>query len=224
MGGYALGLAVLLVVSVPAQGAITLMSSNVGATQLFSGSMPRSGAPADEWYVPSASLSNQFFVGSPAFPLGNGTLEWTGNALSSDQSSGGVALATFAPGGTFKWYGTITSSPSYTGLLFEGTVEGFSVEESQLNRVDILGSPRIVPVAGSSAYFNSHNLLMPAYELSMQNVLVMQDNDDLWDFFGNIDCTAGSQFVLVGVPEPTTLALLAAGLFLTGFRRNTSSR
>lgn len=206
---------------------INLFSANLSTnTSLYNGPYPLvSGQPAYKWYMPSGGYSSAIFKTDTNTVIPVITAQkvvWTGSPLLSDTSSGDVASGTFGSGGLFQIWGTVNYSGLHSGLLFEGTVGAFTVTETyNNNRIDIGGSPVITPTTNASAYFNNAGLVAAYYRLNMLGVQVLEDNADLWDLQGNLKTSAGAQFNLVGVPEPSCLVMLLVSSFsLVRIRRH----
>lgn len=209
--GWFVAACVLAMPLIAAAQTVTILSTNVAPGPLYNGT---AGSPSTEWLMPGASLSGSAIVGVDGLVMnpGLGTVSWTGSDLGLDASAGNVAYGQFLSGGLLQITGQVFGSYNYTGLLFEGIVGVFEVEETYPNRLDILGQPLVTPTSNPAAFLNAQGLLGPAYVLSMQGVLASEDNGDVLDFNGNIASVAGAQLSLIQIPEPATVVLLLASV------------
>jgi hypothetical protein len=211
----------------PVFGLMNVISANVGGGE----GTPLYDSASHTWGVPAARMCDGYAFGTdvPYFdvsplsePTGYGSLAWSGNPLSHDQSTGyGLAIGVFGGGGTFSMTGTLYDwmGPAASGLLLSGTVDGFTFRETgdNQNNMELYGDATITPTGG---WLFAQGYLTPQYALSFQAVPCQQDGGDVVNFQGDIITFTSMQFFMVGIPEPCTAMLLAlAGVLLCRSRR-----
>ena len=199
----------LVAAAVPAHAEIVqLISANVSPTPVYFGN------PAFPWNVPSSStLTNTTVVGqSGGFGfIAVGGFSWAAD-LDTDLSSGGLADATFVPGGSFEITGTYTGPGGpLVGSLLQGTVSAFRWTESAPNS-DFLNTDQLVATltpTGGALMTNPALNLGGQYYLDATVAGAQQNGGPVLDFQSDIVAVQSLQFTLTLVPEPTTAMRLS---------------
>lgn len=199
---------------------IDVIAGNVGASAIYD-------ATLGTWTV-SSTLSGATVLGGALFyeigsPSANAQFLWSGNPLVADTSAGGVASATFGPGGTFIVAGKLFQfgTEIYEGILLQGIVSGFGVHESATvaNFIDM--EPTAVFTPNGGALVNGSfglEMTMP-YFLSFTGGDARQGGGGLVDFQSNITSIGSFQWNMTPLPEPHAALLLAIGMGLAAWRR-----
>lgn len=180
------------------------------------------GSPTQAWNIAGADIAAGIAVpdfGPSLFiaPVLPGSLTWTGNSLNSDTSIGGLASATFNGGGLLQISGELYDEEFnllFSGLLFEGEVQGFSVQEtsSASNLLEFSVLPVVTPTSNPTAYLNANGLLEDEYLANIEPVGASQGGEAITDFQDDVQFTSNYQLSLVvPVPEPCTGAILLMG-------------
>lgn len=217
------GAAVLTVCGAARAAEVELLSAEMNASPLYD-------AGGSSWNVTGAPVVNGFVLAGLPFDIAPtsmsspaGTLVWTGNPLLSDTSAAGVASADFGPtggGGTFQISGKLFQFgfEVYDGILVEGTLSGFSVEEPTNNFLDLVGSCTLSPTNGALVDGTWASMSTP-YLFNFSGARVTQGGSDLTDFSSNVEMVNVVNFNLLPVPEPTTALLLVAGVAAVARKR-----
>jgi len=190
-----------------------------------------------EWKIDNAALTNTTVISESynywfvalAAP---GTFTWSDSILDQENSSGGLADATFLAGGRITMTGMVMDTmgnwlnPSDPTIL-EADVSAFRLIEQYatsneiVNRNDSVQRLTITPTGGfllNNTVSGGMNLAGDYYmEIQVSNCQEL--GGDLETFGNDIHSLAGMQFNLVQVPEPSTLILLAGTIIFFIKRR-----
>jgi hypothetical protein len=199
---------------------INKIAGNVTQTPIYS-------TGPSQWDMPNAQITNanvegplptDFLFVEPSGFFTPGFVSWTGNPLVADTSAGGLASATFGPGGTLSITGTVydvTFTPLFTGTLLSGTVSGFSVFEpaggGDFLDIDSGDFPIFTPVSGPLVDGTVASMSLP-FELRFTIAGAQQGGGPLEDFQTGVQAISSFQFQMNAIPEPGSILLLALGL------------
>jgi hypothetical protein len=149
-------------------------------------------------------------------------LDWSGSMLDQDLSAGGIAHATFLPGGTLRITGQIRNEftvPIFNGLLLEATVQAFELNEDNNTDVLTISPGAIVTPTGGYLVTNGDMVMNGDYYLNGKVSAAKAAGGSISSFGEDIVTVAGVQWNLVQVPEPATVALLGLSSLLVLRRR-----
>jgi hypothetical protein len=174
---------------------------------------------AGTWFIAPS------FLGSPGAEIA-----WVGGNMIQDFSSGLVADATFAAGGTLeitgKVYETTFFTEIYDGLLLTGTLSSFRFTESGpstnlLDMADEDGIPGNAVFTPTGGWLTTNGMMemVGDYYIDLSATDAQNGNGEVDNFQHDIWTTAGSQLALWQVPEPGTVLLLLGGLGVLARRR-----
>lgn len=194
--------------------------ANIEASQVYM---------AETWNIPAGTgVNSSTFVayGTPYPDMVwqyTGDIEWTGNALINDYSTGsGQARGEFGAGGTFKINGSVLNQsnapvPGYQNVnLITGTVSGFTVEESgdATNNFDSILPPILTITGGALTGAGAQFTQVGAhYRLDVSMISAVNGGPSIDDFTNSpyVFVNGGTQVNMVLVPEPASVALLVLG-------------
>lgn len=226
---------VVMALAPGALGYVQGISGNVGPTLAYLGDPDfmwnMSGSPLNDGTIGFSTGGTPWSI-APSWSGGPGALDWSA-LLAVDQSTGGLAKATFQSGGTFALSGKVYQSNQagspllYEGLLFQGQMDAFGIAESStnMNRVNLFtppGSPveNMVLIVPTGGWLYTEGRLAPFYLFSFMGVDCRQNGADLMDFQSDIVTYAAMQFTMLGVPEPATVLIFGTACMLVLGRRS----
>lgn len=196
------------------------IGGNLGQSMLFDQSEGAGGEVDVSAFLGGASFFD-FSFATMFDIVDGGTFAWSGNGLTSDTSDGfGLASGEFSGGGTLSITGDLTNfgAPVVTGLLLEGTISAFSIDENP-SADDFLDTVGAIFTPTGGYLFNNGHVINP-YTFSASIIGAQQQGSGVSDFQSDVQFTQSSTWGLVEIPEPSTLALcLGLGLGVVGRRK-----
>lgn len=189
------------------------LSGNFSSGLFYNGP---AASPASEINIANRGFDNGMFIGTGFWFIENATISWTGSQLDVDSSAGGLADATFKPGGTFSINGKMTDYVTeITGTLLTGTVSSLRYRETLVGTNNLSLSDGVTVnvtgglLAGANAtgetMYGLYSLAFPVTNCLHSGLVPLVDfQDSIW-------ATQGGLVSLTIVPEPVTMLLVAAG-------------
>lgn len=219
----AIAAVVLVAGSVANATLIDSVSGNLGSGWFYNGPDAEEG-PTSEIALDVAYQNGTIGYGTnQSWLIDNARLTWTGSKLNADDSTGGIADATFQAGGVITLAGDVYDESenmiAENKVLFTGTVTDVRFfEQFDTNNLDQVNAMARLNITGGWLTDNPYDIEMSGlYTVAVPITNANQSYGYLKDFQDDIWATGGGLSGFVAIPEPGTCLFLffgAVGMFL----------